>query len=696
MNMKRPTHAGIALMVRRLFPWWALLGCAIYAAENESDPWIGTPTGVQVRGERRENGWATRLEYHGRTVARPSGGGEMTMVFENADHSLRDELLAWQADSCRVEDGALVLAGSRRLTHLGRVEIKVHYEAVNDHLIKKTTRVRQRDANMLFYSVATGVAPEGLPASYWSFGQEECGGGSLWEVFPAAGFRPSEGLLVGLLTDNGLRNKWSRCNRRRRTEGDGGLAEILAIRPDPNFLVVAGDDDRKAGHGCVEFTFGQMVNLSKGQPVLECYHPLSQAIDDTKVTFIFVEPGNTLRDLRTSSQVNLAEGLGFRGTTAQKIFYSNQQANVWITDHRDFRPLVVPSLSYSPDMYHRDSFWTVLATHDRRLSESVLQRWAETQADDGCISTIITPYVAFSEYSPNDATMYFIIWNLVNRQRYGSTVDSAAVQRALDFCRRTFDPGGTGKCLMQTTCASDVIWIRQPPGKAHFADNQGMYAVMLRCAKELGCDVREDELQGAVDAYRNFYDPKRGYVQFADNLPGLPEKFRHIRTPSVLVPEFLSWWLFNEPQLPPEQVIGHLQSMPLIHGAMPLHVDAKGEFFTELSHPFDRERNPWPPGVYANGGSYMPFEYLAYVCGLKHGWPPARERMAARVEAELTAHPDEPCSREHMMLNEEWATRPEFKIVFAWNAFMLIADEVAGLRRPEDDPDYRRTESGSE
>jgi hypothetical protein len=352
---------------------------------------------------------------------------------------------------------------------------------------------------------------------------------------------------------------------------------------------------------------------------------------------------------------------------------------VWIPENRDLTPHVVPSLGYSPSMYTRDSFWTILACHDKSLNEAIWNKWAGTQDDRGCIDTIITPYVGSEENIDNDVTWYWIIWAHVNHRRYGTEIDTSAIQRALDYCRQTYDPERDGLCRCRTPGWIDTIWITPKP---NFAINQGIYANVLRCAKALGADVTQKELDGAKKAYRDLYDPNRGYVVFAKELPDAI-------APSNLQGEFISWWLWDEPILSSEAVINTLEHLqPRAYGNVPCLIRRDQTYFTKTEHPFSGG-NRWKGGQYTNGGSWFLYEYQAYVAGLKHGWEDARARIDQLVTSHLNTDPDFPVSHEWLPTSKDVEVGPGTR-VFGWNAFMLIANEVAGTRQPEQDPFYKR------
>lgn len=236
------------------------------------------------------------------------------------------------------------------------------------------------------------------------------------------------------------------------------------------------------------------------------------------------------------------------------------------------------------------------------------------------------------------------------------------------------------------------------------AVNQGMLAIALRTIQELGFDIPDEHIRKAEEEYRNFYDPERRHLMFDCEFPD-------IISLTDLEPEFFSLWLFNRPILTDEMVQNHLEQMPVLNKVpqsphpeygttAPILVrktrDKKGFAYLSRDYqPFGKfgEENysdGTSDGYYYNGGSWFRAEYCAYVTGLKHGWEPAIKRMENRVWAEVYLHPGWPFSKEFIptkyATTDSWwpSTRG-----LCWNVFMLMANEVAGLRMPEMDPDFR-------
>jgi hypothetical protein len=122
--------------------------------------------------------------------------------------------------------------------------------------------------------------------------------------------------------------------------------------------------------------------------------------------------------------------------------------------------------------------------------------------------------------------------------------------------------------------------------------------------------------------------------------------------------------------------------------------DGKGwRYASDTWHPMISDehaanyRNHNMDGIYYNGGSWMREEICGYVAGKLHGWRKADKAIANRLWAEINVDPDFPTSQEYL------ATDPAhpffgYHRVFAWNSFALLALEMAGLRKPEMDPDY--------
>ena len=208
---------------------------------------------LKVNGDA-QYGYGVAILYRGRVIARHHQGGELSAVFQNDERSLEDRIDNWKATSWKGDGGQVHLYGDMQLANLRTtVFVEVQYEVVSTQVIKKTIQLRQTDMFALLYQVTNRLDPETTPAKLWSFDHADCKGGALHEYFPAAGFRTQGGVTVGVLTDSGYRNQWSRIIRRDGTPVKPAPTSI----PDLNLYYLPTAADRAAHGSYIQQTFGE-------------------------------------------------------------------------------------------------------------------------------------------------------------------------------------------------------------------------------------------------------------------------------------------------------------------------------------------------------------------------------------------------------------------------------------------------------
>ncbi len=446
------------------------------------------------------------------------------------------------------------------------------------------------------------------------------------------------------------------------------------------------------------------LQFAEHQPQVEPYNLLPMGQPAEKTIYIFVEPYISHKDFMISSQERLAEGKGFRGSQIEKMLYANFNMLTWITSIHDMTPFNVPNMNYSPDMYNRDSFFSTVSTYNKDLNLAIWDQWGRTQTPEGGIGTIITPYMGSVEAKDNEATIEWLIWAMLNKRRFGVSLPQDKIKKAVDYVLNEFDSAHDAICRSHFSL-SQIDIVDFEPKTDRLCVNQGMLVIALRTIKELGFDIPEDYIEKAEQEYRNFYDTQRLHLLF-------DRKYPDIITLTDLEPEFFSLWLFSRPILTDEMVINHLEKMPILNKVpgsphpeygttAPICVrltnDGKGYAYLSGDYqPFDKfgeanYSNGQNDGYYYNGGSWMRAEYCAYVVGLKHGWEKAGKLMENRVWAEINLNPEWPFSKE--FIPTKWTSTDSWWVStkgLCWNVFILMADELAGLRTPEMDPDYRK------
>lgn len=208
---------------------------------------------LQVSGDAQQ-GYGVTILFKGQPVARHNG--EFSAIFQNGDRSLEDVAANWKASALAGDATSVSLRGQCKLPNLNAtVFVQVDYDVVTPNVVRKRMRFRQVDMYVLFYQISNRLEPLEPSAKFWSFDQTDCQGGALHEYYPAVGFRTQTGLTVGLLTDCGYRNGWSRMIRR-----DGKPVKPAPDRiPDANLNYACRPGERAKGNFFVQQTFGEVL-----------------------------------------------------------------------------------------------------------------------------------------------------------------------------------------------------------------------------------------------------------------------------------------------------------------------------------------------------------------------------------------------------------------------------------------------------
>ena len=235
----------------------ALLPESLHATKHPETGFVS----LQVTGDV-QSGYGVTILYRGQAIARHHQGGEFSAIFQNSERSLEDRADDWKATSWSGDHTRVNLTGEMQLSNLRTtVFVDVRYEVMLSQVVKKTIQLRQADMFTLLYQITNRLEPEATPAKLWSFDHADCQGGALHEYFPAAGFRTLSGVTVGLLTDSGYRNQWSRIIRRDGTPVKPAPASI----PDLNLYFLPKVAERAQQGAFIQQTFGEATVQLSGE-----------------------------------------------------------------------------------------------------------------------------------------------------------------------------------------------------------------------------------------------------------------------------------------------------------------------------------------------------------------------------------------------------------------------------------------------
>ena len=166
------------------------------------------------------------IVYGDEVVAVGDPIGEFTATFESTSHEFVDTISNWKAgtDGYTVSDDGktMTLTGKFHLNSIcGEIEAVVKYEAINNHVIKKTITFNHKKGPEIFYSVDTFIASDKADGffSWGNFDRTEDAWLANYEILqkgseqiPAVGYRIGN-ITIGLISDTGAHNGWARMYR---------------------------------------------------------------------------------------------------------------------------------------------------------------------------------------------------------------------------------------------------------------------------------------------------------------------------------------------------------------------------------------------------------------------------------------------------------------------------------------------------
>lgn len=551
---------------------------------------------------------------------RASSVGEDTNLHIGASHQwFIDRFTSYSYDA---PSSTLTLSGCSD-TYLGVTFTRVMtFKFVGDYIIENKFTVLVNGVNASFSE--THWAYYDSIDKVWDVGNSNFGDGVSTNGLGIGVQLTAGGSVYGVISANDYDNK--NCNKKRALASQNGIA-------------------------CVWITPDDAASLSVTPSV-----PIT-------LTQWFFKSNNTQKDFIYKAQEAVWLAKSYSGTEWEKICKVTSYLNIGLTNDLTTVKLK-PSTAYNTGMWARDSFFHSLTVPDN-IEQSAIQAFENTQNVSGQIATTIFGDGTKDERH-DESTLLHIIRAYYDQEVRGLVIDNDVLELCLDYINNNVTDG---KYLITSEDTGtfqtwiDTFYYTENSVSAYL---QGIYAVSLRCAKELGLNVNQSTIDLAITEYRNLYDSTNKYLKFASD--------KSMLAPDVLTPEALSIFLFNEKILTADIVMNTLDKLKFrlkTECGMKCLANLDGTFLTPENNDFLFQ---YQPGHYHNGASWFLWEYLAYYVGFHYGFSGAKSLAYSRINQELGR---EKTSHEFLQSKsnlDDYLSEDPPRHPFSWNvAFLTIS-----------------------
>ncbi len=364
-------------------------------------------------------------------------------------------------------------------------------------------------------------------------------------------------------------------------------------------------------------------------------------------------------------------------TPLLRYYGDDARRNVVIKNRRR---AMLSSHVYPKATFVRDSLYGPLALNDVNLSAECYRWFAEAQNPGTGQIRCAVPFDPKNEYLfqiwDDDSSLLFVIWSAwLKRNRIN--VDPAYAAKAWSFVKTHIANDFHLTPALPFCYWADTVQFDTPERVAH---NQGLYVVALRSMLEHGWgDVVAADYDRARARYAEFYRPDLGLMTL-----GKDSWWADKIDISVLFPEFLLRWLYQESALSDEVVRSTVDRyVPLASVAkqdktlagLKVICAPNGDFLPpgRFSVPSLND-----PGHYQNGG-YWPM-YTLIALALRYKIAPDKDLKALIETLVRTELATDRRSKEIIILapGVEGATDPN-RSGYTWNALIAPALRWAGV-----------------
>lgn len=277
----------------------------------------------------------------------------------------------------------------------------------------------------------------------------------------------------------------------------------------------------------------------------------------------------------------------------------------------DYPIWVIPSRVY-PEMYSRDSFWTLAGYGRGTLLKQYVEIFSRNAQGSSWVPALagqMPTFVRKNVPNPTDArtadesTMFWVL----GAKLAGKTV---ADEPYLEAVHTWLASHVTAQGFLTTSHGWIDAW-RTGELPVVSANNQGLYAVTLRALREAGAAVTATEIRAADDAYRSLAADGRLHAYLGSAIVDV----------SGLIGEALTLYFWNESILGGDVVTTTVDSF-----AQTFYRDGDFLGFKCLSHPNGSYLDPndfieaaeRDVGNYQNGASWLLYDALALYAAARH------------------------------------------------------------------------------
>lgn len=347
------------------------------------------------------------------------------------------------------------------------------------------------------------------------------------------------------------------------------------------------------------------------------YHEITKDTPHTFEGVLFTANANDLVGLRQKTNQYAAYHFseGKYNDAFGALAYSTAYMNLRVNETGKSKFWVIPSIEYANTQYCRDAFWisTMLAP----------------DSDNQCLKNELDVLNMYAEYP-----LFVVIW-AYRSYKNGYDVDLQKVQVYLDAiakrskngCYYPYDPARETHDFQYW---ADLIAFESDDVIAY---NQGLYALVLTAAKEMGLKIATDP-NLAVKNYQQVFNSQKGFYPIS-------KKKNQTFGPDPLVPDLISQIYFNKPLLDNSSVRLHYDNMIKYNktqfGFKNISM-SDGSYLPREMYDipgYTSRASKGEEGTYVSGGSWFLYDNLFLIDSYLHGVKEAEEQLIWRISMEF-------------------------------------------------------------